>query len=73
MKETVFTILGSSAGTGVPSFFCGCCACREAGNDPAAAARRLLLRMAARYSSTPLRTFADSYSEKGSKRSIRFS
>ena len=40
MKETVFTILGSSAGTGVPSFFCGCCACREAGNDPALARSR---------------------------------
>lgn len=40
MKETVFKILGTSAGPGVPSFFCGCCACREAVSNPALARGR---------------------------------
>lgn len=29
-----FTLLGSSAGPGVPSFFCDCCGCREARMNP---------------------------------------
>jgi phosphoribosyl 1,2-cyclic phosphate phosphodiesterase len=29
-----FKILGSSAGPGVPSFFCDCCGCREARENP---------------------------------------
>lgn len=29
-----FTLLGSSAGPGVPSFFCDCCGCREARENP---------------------------------------
>ena len=35
-----FTILGSSAGPGVPSFFCTCCGCREARNNPKASRTR---------------------------------
>ena len=30
-----FTLLGSSAGPGVPSYFCDCCGCREARENPA--------------------------------------
>jgi len=32
--SSVFRILGSSAGPGVPSFFCDCCGCREARSNP---------------------------------------
>ena len=32
--QSSFTILGSSAGPGVPSFFCDCCGCREARKNP---------------------------------------
>ena len=40
MKETVFKILGSSAAPGIPAFYCGCCACQEAGDAPALARSR---------------------------------
>ncbi len=35
-----FTLLGSSAGPGVPSYFCNCCGCREARKEPALARTR---------------------------------
>lgn len=33
--STSFTLLGSSAGPGVPSYFCNCCGCQEARENPA--------------------------------------
>ncbi len=33
-KEYVFTLLGTGAGCGVPAFFCGCAACKEAEQNP---------------------------------------
>ncbi len=35
-----FTLLGSSAGPGVPSFFCDCCGCQEARSNPNAVRTR---------------------------------
>jgi phosphoribosyl 1,2-cyclic phosphate phosphodiesterase len=35
-----FTLLGSGAGPGVPSFFCHCCGCREARENPTLARTR---------------------------------
>ncbi|PLX99905.1 MAG: MBL fold metallo-hydrolase [Desulfuromonas sp.] len=35
-----FTLLGTSAGPGVPSYFCDCCGCREARENPALARTR---------------------------------
>lgn len=40
MSQAAFTLLGTGAGPGLPSFFCECAGCREARNNPQLARTR---------------------------------